>query len=136
MANPRVFEVEEVNALIGKLTPLVKEFKEKKERMQVRHDELLVLDLMKTGEEFSYESSEGKEYLRRSAELESLILSFEEDIIQINQIGGFLKHIEKGEVDFFHVRDKKLVYLCWRLGENEVCYWHDMEGEFEDRIPL
>lgn len=39
-------------------------------------------------------------------------------------------------VDFPGIVDGRLVYLCWRLGEAEVLYWHDLEAGFAGRQPL
>lgn len=38
-----------------------------------------------------------------------------------------------GTVDFPGIVDGRLVYLCWRLGESEVRYWHDLEAGFAGR---
>ena len=32
--------------------------------------------------------------------------------------------------------DGRPVYLCWKLGEPEVMYWHDLEAGFQGRQPL
>ncbi len=32
--------------------------------------------------------------------------------------------------------DGRLVYLCWKLGEPEVLYWHELDAGFAGRQPL
>jgi hypothetical protein len=32
--------------------------------------------------------------------------------------------------------DHREVYLCWRLGEPEVMYWHELDAGFAGRQPL
>lgn len=39
-------------------------------------------------------------------------------------------------VDFPSILDGRLVYLCWRLGEPEVLFWHDLDAGFAGRQPL
>ena len=81
--NPRVFTLEEANALIPKLEKLTEELIQKRNRMQQKHDQLLVLDLIAGDKIHDYSSKDGKEYLEKSAELEALVLSFEEDIMKV-----------------------------------------------------
>ena len=133
MSNPRIFEVEEANGVITALEPKLFKLKEKQRVMQAQHDQLLVLELLVGEEGIDYETKDGQEYLKRSQELETLIVSFEQDIIEINSLGCVLKDIERQFVDFFHVRSRELVYLCWRSGELKVSYWHDLEAECDTR---
>jgi hypothetical protein len=50
--------------------------------------------------------------------------------------GIVLRDAESGLVDFPTRRDGKEVFLCWRLGEDRVGYWHGPEGGFAGRQPL
>ena len=134
--SPRVFNIQEASALIPRLEELLEELLFKKKKMQQKHDQLLVLDLI-AGERISdYRSQDGKEYLEKSAELESLILSFEEDIMKINETGCFLRDLDKGVVDFFYVHNRQLVYLCWKKGEKKINYYHDLDNGDRHRKPL
>lgn len=50
--------------------------------------------------------------------------------------GIVLRDADTGLVDFPSERDGRLVYLCWRLGEERVGHWHDPESGFGGRRPL
>ncbi|MBI2766846.1 MAG: DUF2203 domain-containing protein [Chloroflexi bacterium] len=52
---------------------------------------------------------------------------------QLDEWGVELKDPETGLVDFYHERDGTLVYLCYRLGERDIEYWHTLEGGFAAR---
>ena len=41
-----------------------------------------------------------------------------------------------GLCDFYSIMDGREVFLCWRLGEPEVSYWHDLDAGFAGRQPL
>lgn len=47
-----------------------------------------------------------------------------------------LRDINTGLVDFPTVIDGAQAYLCWRLGEAEVAYWHTPDEGFPGRRPL
>ena len=136
MSNPRIFDVDEVNRMIKLVSPLVAEIREKHRRVQAEHDQVLILDLLRGGEGMNYDSKDGREYVERSRHLEEQIQFFQDDIIKINRLGCVLKDINRGLVDFFHVRGKELVYLCWMYGEDQIKYWHNIDGDFENRKQL
>jgi hypothetical protein len=39
-------------------------------------------------------------------------------------------------VDFPSLRRGEKVYLCWKLGEERIGYWHGIEEGFAGRKPL
>jgi hypothetical protein len=39
-------------------------------------------------------------------------------------------------VDFPSLREGRIVYLCWRLGEDEVAWWHEVDAGFAGRQRL
>ena len=47
-----------------------------------------------------------------------------------------LKDLSTGLVDFMAWREDREVYLCWRLGEPEVGYWHELSTGFAGRLPV
>ena len=55
---------------------------------------------------------------------------------EIEALGVILRDPATGLVDFAAVRDEKPVYLCWRLGEERIGYWHPRDTGFMGRLPL
>lgn len=51
---------------------------------------------------------------------------------EISSLGGILKDSERGWVDFFSERENRLVFLCWRPGEREVLFWHEVDKDHND----
>lgn len=64
------------------------------------------------------------------AELERLV-----DIIkQLEKKGVLVKNLEDGLIDFPHVRsNNEEVYLCWKLGESDIMFWHRITDGFAGR---
>lgn len=54
----------------------------------------------------------------------------------LQALGVQVKDLDQGLVDFPALRDGELVLLCWRVGEEEVAYWHGLEDGFAGRRPL
>ncbi len=59
-----------------------------------------------------------------------------EELEQVLAAGIIVRDPESGLVDFPSERNGEPVFLCWRLGEDEVGYWHDRESGFSNRRPL
>jgi hypothetical protein len=54
---------------------------------------------------------------------------------EILEMGVQIKDIETGLIDFPTLFRGREVYLCWRLGESAIEYWHGDEG-FRGRKPI
>jgi hypothetical protein len=55
---------------------------------------------------------------------------------EIAEMGVILRDLATGLCDFPAVREGRPVYLCWRLGEDEVGWWHPRETGVAGRQPL
>jgi hypothetical protein len=55
---------------------------------------------------------------------------------QIRSLGGEVKDLDMGLVDFPGRRGTDDILLCWRLGEKRIEYWHPVDGGFANRRPL
>ncbi|MGH2921413.1 MAG: DUF2203 domain-containing protein [Gaiellaceae bacterium] len=57
-------------------------------------------------------------------------------VARINEVGAFVKDLDRGLVDFPARRDGEDVLLCWQVGEEDVAFWHGLEEGFSGRKPL
>jgi len=55
---------------------------------------------------------------------------------QLSDLGVELKDIEQGLIDFLTEREGRIVYLCWKRGEPELQFWHELDAGFAGRQPL
>ncbi len=51
-------------------------------------------------------------------------------------MGIFIKDLDHGVVDFLGKRDGREVFLCWRYGEDDIAFWHDINAGFAGRRPI
>ncbi|HEY0755626.1 MAG TPA: DUF2203 domain-containing protein [Ktedonobacteraceae bacterium] len=57
-------------------------------------------------------------------------------IVELLHFGCELKDPETGLIDFLGLRDGREIYLCWRLGETGINYWHELHTGFAGRQPF
>ena len=55
---------------------------------------------------------------------------------EVQAFGCELKDPDTGLIDFLSLRNGEEVYLCWRLGEERILYWHYLHTGFAGRQPL
>ncbi len=58
------------------------------------------------------------------------------EVTYLAERGILLRDPETGLVDFPGDVDGRPVFLCWRLGEDEVAWYHDQHAGFSSRKPL
>ncbi len=69
-------------------------------------------------------------------ELEEDGRRLEELADELHQLGVELKDPFIGLVDFPTLIGGREAYLCWKLGEEEVGFWHDLDAGYRGRQPL
>jgi len=52
---------------------------------------------------------------------------------EIASIGCLFKGFDAGLVDFYTIRDDRLVFLCWRVDEDHITHWHDVDAGYAGR---
>jgi hypothetical protein len=75
-------------------------------------------------------SPRGAELQREAQQLATDIASC---VRELEQLGLEFKGYDLGLVDFPSLMGDRTVYLCWRLGEPDVRYWHEIDAGFAGR---
>jgi hypothetical protein len=78
----------------------------------------------------SGELLEAREEIARHAERINRFLQ------ELEGVGCVFKGFEAGLVDFYSLRDDRPIFLCWRLGEERITHWHEIDSGFAGRQPL
>lgn len=55
---------------------------------------------------------------------------------EVGRLGGVIKDLELGLVDFPHRRQGRVVNLCWKYGERTIGWWHGLDEGYAARKPL
>jgi hypothetical protein len=73
---------------------------------------------------------------RKRVERESLMGALRDAVSEIESNGCVVKDLEMGLVDFPSVVNDEQVFLCWKLGEPGIRFWHRTNEGFAGRKPL
>ncbi len=125
-SSPTIFTTAEVNALIPRLTALIARLHAGARRLQVEREAA-------AGDG---EAPSMTDLLRARPGARPVVEEMEATANEIAALGGQLKDLSLGLVDFAGVRDGEDVLLCWQYGEPEVAFWHREDEGFGGRKPL
>lgn len=64
---------------------------------------------------------------------DSAARSLKSTVEKISELGCQIKDPDTGLIDFPTLYKEREVYLCWRLGEPSIGYWHNIEDGFRGR---
>ena len=121
--NGRLFTVDEANALLPTIIPLVERVLEARQRLGAAASDLEKVMRQASGNGGSREASQ--------AALDMAVIV--ESIEKIEALGCQVKDFESGLIDFPAERNGRTVLLCWKYGEERVEWWHDMDAGFAGR---
>jgi len=68
--------------------------------------------------------------------MQGVIDQMQADVGRLDGWGISLRDIESGLIDFPALAGGRQVWLCWRLGEEGIDWWHELDDGFGGRRPL
>ena len=129
----RLFTIEQANAMLPLVRAITTDLATLAKDVVERRHRLALLTSgrdPKPGDPYSDELSQMENELERDA------LRLQEYVDELRELGVEPKGAVEGLVDFPCHIDGRIVFLCWRLGEPEVLFWHEIDGGFAGRQPL
>jgi hypothetical protein len=123
----KYFTVEEANALLPQITPMLKMLSEVYQAITVTAGEIEPYVAQRVGGNGGH--PEGGKFILQLEQLS-------QGIARVQSFGCLIKDIGSGLIDFPSLRDGREVYLCFRLGEEKIEFWHDTDTGFAGRQPL
>ena len=121
----RHFTVEQANEALESVRPLLQRLRDARDLLTDEEAHAALTDAAPTNGGGESGTQVGEAFL----EVRRLLLALEE-------AGLVVRDIERGLIDFPAILEGREVYLCWELGEDEVAFWHELEGGFGGREPL
>jgi hypothetical protein len=130
---PKLFTLDEANRLVPTLEPLLRRLIEKRQALR---EHARVLEEFRAVAGKSGGGMPGGRFGEARAKVERLGTQIADGIRQIESWGCVVKDLDEGLVDFLARRGDATVFLCWRLGEASIRYWHGLKEGFAGRKPL
>jgi len=132
----KYFTVEEANRMLPLVRSIVRDIVELYEDVHERRERLARVR-QSPGSSGRDETSPYSEELQQiEQDIDRDIRRLKDYSDELQKLGVELKDPVIGLVDFYAKMDGRDVYLCWKLDEDEVAYWHDLDAGFGGRQPL
>jgi hypothetical protein len=80
--------------------------------------------------------SQFEHFVKKKQELNAAVSNYYKAIEQLEATGVVIKDVEQGLLDFPSKRFDEEVWLCWKVGESEIKFWHAKDEGFIGRKPL
>jgi hypothetical protein len=129
----RTVTPEEANEALVELRPIVERMVEHRRNLtaaQVQQAELVARIAGNGGDMVPSDLHEAADTIQREA------AAISDCAERINAAGAEVKSLEEGLLDFPARRGDEIVLLCWKLGEDEIRYWHRADEGFGGRKSL
>ena len=82
------------------------------------------------------EDLRGKAATAAETELAGTLDRLQSLVDELTDVGCELKDYETGLVDFVGRHQGRDIYLCWKLGEAKIGYWHELQSGYSGRQPV
>jgi hypothetical protein len=134
--NPAVatyFDLSAANARVAELRPLLTALRDDRDTLAQAQQRLE--RLRREGAERPAETPAGSVELEQQ-QLVATVRRMEAAVRQIDAWGVTLRDIGSGLVDLPALANGRPIWLCWRLGEDDIAWWHELETGIAGRKPL
>ena len=122
-----LFTIDEANTILPKV--------------KKKFDEILccknnVMDIQEELQNLSDSNCSFEKFIKKKQELNHIVTSLYQMIQELEDMGVMVKSVDEGLLDFPSIRDHKEIWLCWKLGEDKVKFWHGKDEGFMGRKPI
>ncbi|MEK6963549.1 MAG: DUF2203 domain-containing protein [Nanoarchaeota archaeon] len=127
------FTIESAEKTLPRLKGLLRKAIHLNRQLQALHAESLI-----NQEEIQVETEDQNihyqfEVVKNHEQLHELTEDFYGVMEQIETMGVEVKDLEQGLIDFPGQFEGREIYLCWKLGEDRIRHWHELDTGFDAR---
>ena len=123
----KIFRLEEANALLPTMRPLLEKMLRKRRDLAIA---LLEADVARG---LNPDASGGQVTALHNSKAHELQTELLQLVDAIQQHGCVVKDLDLGLVDFPALRGGQLVNLCWKMDEPAISFWHGANEGFSSR---
>ena len=142
----RFYDIDAANAALPELRTILETLRDERAQLIELRDEFARRAALETAEASDSggprvapvdEDAPGAEDRRRlRLRMQGVIDQMQAGVARIDELGVTLREIETGLIDFPALVTGRQVWLCWRLGEGDIDWWHELSEGFGGRRPL
>jgi hypothetical protein len=133
--SPPVFTLEAANALLPRLRDVMHAQMDRRGEIEKRLEELSRI-LGEVPDTIQIEDADSAPIRELKQDLIERVDRYQSAWREVEDMGAVLKDARSGLVDFYGQVDGKLVWLCWKYGEEAVTHYHGLQEGFAGRKPI
>lgn len=124
---PRFFSLEEANRTLPLVRRIVEDIVEQYRELEPLAVRFRSLPAARRGEATSRSLKTAVE--ERASAIDGLVS-------ELHELGCLFKGLSDGLVDWYSLYAGRPVFLCWKLGEAQITWWHQIDAGFAGRQPI
>ncbi len=126
----RYYDIDAANARVEEVRPVLESLRSDRDEIAAAQRELTRF------RESNGSSDHAAELARREQHIRETVRRMELAVVQIEAWSVTLRDIASGLIDFPALVSGRPVWLCWRLGEGDIDWWHEFDSGFSSRRPI
>jgi hypothetical protein len=126
----RYYDIDAANARVDEVRPVLESLRSDRDEIAEAQRELVRF------RESNGSSDHAAELARREQHIKETVRRMELAVAQIEAWSVTLRDISSGLIDFPALVSGRPVWLCWRLGEGDIDFWHEFDSGFSSRRPI
>lgn len=126
----RYYDIDAANARVEELRPLLEGLRADRDAVADAQSELVRF------RQTNGNARHVQELEEREARIRLLVRRMEQAVTQIEAWDVTLRDIQNGLIDFPALASGRPIWLCWRLGEGAIDWWHETNVGFDGRKRL
>jgi hypothetical protein len=126
----RFYDIDDANERLTELRPLLESLRSDRDAIADAQAELARFRATNGNTQHATELRERQDGIRE------IVRRMEQAVARIEGWGVTLRDIQSGLIDFPALANGRPIWLCWRLGESDIEWWHEQDDGFGGRRPL
>jgi hypothetical protein len=129
---PRLFTRQEAESMLPEVAPLLWQARDLKKQHDESASAIKALQSEARGNGHAVDA----DMIKARQKQQEAALAINGIIERVKTLGAEVKDLDMGLVDFRTEMHGREVYLCWKLGEEHISWWHELDTGYATRQPL
>ena len=126
----RYYRLDEANRRLAELRPMLEKLRD--DRNAVAELQQKIRDIRSNNGSADHAAEIG----RIEDEMRAIVTQMKDAVDRVDEWGVALRDIGTGLIDFAALANGRPIWLCWRLGEGDIGWWHEADSGFDSRQRL